>query len=127
MRVGHMGNHIIWTTTYDTDYIYDYYGLQNINYVTLSKKLRFFDNFKYHMGEWHMIWVYHSKKKRKTQVANALGFCLFSTCEAYAGNLGILSGLKFRLQIFLAQNFELLNRKVIILSFKIGNCYIIQW
>ena len=61
------------------------------------------------MGEWHMIWVYQSEK-RKTQVANALTVsCLFRTCEAYAAY-----AMQEILEFFLAQNSELLNRIMII-------------
>ena len=44
------------------------------------------------MGEWHMIWVYHSEKKRKTQFANALTD-LLQVCAHETdveGNLGVL-------------------------------------
>ena len=33
----------------------------------IIKETSIFDNFKYHMGERHMIWVYHSEKKKNTR------------------------------------------------------------
>ena len=64
-----------------------FYGLQNINYVTLSKKLRFLIILStiWARGIWYGCIIL---KKRKTQVANALTVSLqvfvFSTSEVYA-------------------------------------------